>query len=147
MRIRDKRNRRDGAAAVETAVVMVPLLMIIMGIFEYSWVLMNRNVLNNAARDGCRYALVNNTSTTIASDVTNLVTTRMGGQTKNFTNFTVTVSGTRDGVPMAVNDLGPGDRITVCVSGNYKFLNVIPFISCPTLSMSSSVTAICEGGT
>ena len=44
--------------------------MFIMGVFEYGRLLMDWNVLNNAAREGCRYALANNTSTTISTDVT-----------------------------------------------------------------------------
>ena len=51
--------------------------MFIIGVFEYGRLLMDWNVLNNAAREGCRYALANNTSTTISTDVTTLVTTYM----------------------------------------------------------------------
>ena len=39
--------------------------MFVLGVFEYSRLLMDWNLLNNAAREGCRYALANNTSTTI----------------------------------------------------------------------------------
>ena len=45
------------------------MTMFIFGVFEYGRLLMDWNVLNNAAREGCRYALVNNTSTTISTDV------------------------------------------------------------------------------
>lgn len=143
---RKSKNQRRGATAVETAVVMIPLLMMIMGIFEYGFLLLNWNVLNSAAREGCRYALVNNTASTINTDVSNLVTARMAGQDRYFTNFTVSVSGTHDGVATAVNNLSPGDMITVTVSGRYKFLNIIPLVPMPTLTISSSVTMICEGG-
>ena len=51
-----------GAAAVETAMVMIRMLMFVFGIFEYGRLLMDWNLLNNAAREGCRYALANNTS-------------------------------------------------------------------------------------
>lgn len=147
MRLRKSEQRRQGAAAVETAVVMIPLIMIIMGILEYGFFLFNLEVLNNAAREGCRYALVNNTAASINSDVTNIVTTRMAGQMANFNNFTVTVSGTHNGVATPVNNLGPGDVITVTVSGGYQFLNVIPFVPMPSMTITSSVTMVCEGGT
>ena len=43
--------------------------MFIFGICEYARFLMDRDLLNNAAREGCRYALANNTSTTIGTDI------------------------------------------------------------------------------
>ena len=70
------------------------MTMLVFGVFEYSRLLMDWNLLNNAAREGCRYALANNTSTTISTDVQTIVTNYMAGQTTNFSNFTVTVSGT-----------------------------------------------------
>lgn len=140
--------RRSGAVAVETAMVMLWACMFVFGIFEYSRLLMDWQLFNNAAREGCRYALANNTSGTLSSDVSTLVTNYMAGETKNFSNFTVTVSGTRDGTATTLSDLAPGDFVTVTVKGNYKFMNVVPMVSLPTsLAVSSSVTMVCEGGT
>jgi Flp pilus assembly protein TadG len=136
--------KRGGAAAIETAFVMIPVMLFFLGIFQYGRLLMDWNVLNNAAREGCRYALVNNTASTISTDVTNIVTGRMGNETANFTNFTVTVSGTHNGVATAVNNLVAGDLITVTVSGKYKFMS-LPLIPTPTLTINSSVTMLCEG--
>ena len=87
-----RRPQRNGAAAVETALVMIPMLMLLFGVFEYGRLLMVWNLINNAAREGCRYALANNTSSTLSTDVQTLVTTRMGGQTTSFTGFTVSVT-------------------------------------------------------
>jgi Flp pilus assembly protein TadG len=139
---------RRGATAVETAVVLIPLTMFVFGVFEYGRLLMSWNLLNNAAREGCRYALANNTSTSISSDVQQIVTNVMGGQDANFGNFTVTVTGTHNGTATPVNNLVAGDLITVTVSGNYRFMNVIPLVSMPTTSsLSCSVTMVCEGAT
>jgi Flp pilus assembly protein TadG len=143
--------RRTGAAAVETALVMLPFLMFLFGVFEYGRMLMCLNVINNAAREGCRYALVNNTSTTISSDVTTQVTNRMAGlNTSAFSSFTVTVSGTHSGTNYtgnAVNALSAGDLITVTVTGTFKFMNIIPLVTMPTLTMTSAPTMVCEGAT
>lgn len=145
---RQIRGRRRGATAVETAMVLIPLLMVIFGVFEYGWLLMNWNLLNNATREGCRYAVVNNTSTTISTDVQTLVNGYMAGETKNFNSFTVTVSGTHNGVSTAVNNLVAGDMVTVTVSGQYRFMNVIPLVTMPaTMTMTSSVIMVCEGAT
>jgi hypothetical protein len=108
---------------------------------------MDWNLLNNAAREGCRYAVVNNTDPTISTDVQTTVTRFMAGQTSAFTNFTVTVSGTHLGVATPVNSLVAGDMITVSVSGTYKFMNIIPLIKLPTsYAITSSVIMGCEGG-
>src|ERR1700687_4237113 len=109
MVIRRHGNERSGATAAETALVIIPLVLVLFGIFQYGRLLMDWNVLNNAAREGCRYALVNNTAATISTDVTGIVTTRLGREITSFSNLTVTVSGARNGVVTAVNNLIPGD--------------------------------------
>src|SRR4051794_39895437 len=117
---RPGRRRRRGAVAVETALVITWMIVFIMGVFEYGRLLMDWNLLNNAAREGCRYALANNTSATISTSVQTIVTNYMGGETGNFTGFTVTVSGTQNGTATTVNNLAAGDLITVTVTGTYK---------------------------
>jgi Flp pilus assembly protein TadG len=136
-------SRRCGATAIETAFVMLPVILLLCGVFQYGRLLMSWNVLNNAAREGCRNALVNNTKSTIAADIDTLVRAKMGSQLASFTTFSVTVTGTHNGASVAVTNLVAGDFITVTVSGNYKFLN-LP-IPTPTLTMTSAVTMVCEG--
>jgi len=148
MVIRKFRNRpRRGAAAVETALVMISLTSLIFGVFEFSRLFMDWNLLNNAAREGCRYAIANNTSSTISTSVQTIVTNFMAGQATSFSNFTVTVSGTHQGVTTPVNNLTAGDLVTVKVSGTYKFMNIIPLVKMPTsFSITSAVIMGCEGG-
>jgi len=139
--------RRRGAQAIETAFVMTWMIMFVLGVFEYGRLLMDWNVLNNAAREGCRYALANNTSSTISTDVQTLVTSYMGGENASFTNFTVAVTGTHNGAATTVNNLAAGDMITVTVTGTYKFMNIIPLVTMPSsFSITSAVTMVCEGG-
>jgi Flp pilus assembly protein TadG len=139
--------RRRGAVAVETALVLIFVLSFVFGTFEFSRLFTNWNLLNNAAREGCRYAIVNNTSSTISTDVQTVVTKFMAGQTASFSNFTVTVSGAHQGVTTPVNNLAPGDMITVTATGTYKWMNIIPWVKLPsTFSITSSVIMGCEGG-
>jgi Flp pilus assembly protein TadG len=152
MAIRNSPNaRRSGAAAVETALVILPFLMFVFGVFEYGRMLMAWNVLNNAAREGCRFALANNTDPTLAADVTTQVTNRMAGlNTSAFSSFTVTVSGTHLGTTYTgngVNILVAGDLITVTATGTYQFMNIIPLVTMPTLKLTSAPTMVCEGAT
>jgi Flp pilus assembly protein TadG len=153
---KSKPSRRLGAAAVETAVVMIPAVMFLFGVFEYGRLLLDWNVLNNASREGCRLALVSNTSPTISTDIQTLVTAKMGPELASFNSFTVTVSGIHvdpvSGVSTTyqgnnVNNLAAGDLITVTVSGKYKFMNIIPFNPMPPLTINSAVTMVCEGAT
>src|SRR5208337_46372 len=76
--------RRWGGALVETGVIIGLVAMLVFGVFEYARLLMDWNLLDNAAREGCRYALANNTSTTISTSVQTIVTGYMAGETKNF---------------------------------------------------------------
>ncbi len=148
MVIRKLRGERRGTTVVETAMVLIPLMMLLFGIIEYCWLLTNWNLLNNAAREGCRYVVVNNTDPTISADVQTIVNGFMAGGSANFNAFTVTVSGTHQGVATPVNNLAPGDLIVVSVSGQYRFLNIIPVAKLPTtVTITSSVTMVCEGGT
>ncbi len=140
--------RRCGAVVVETAMVILLMTSFVFAIFEYGRLMMDWSLLNNAAREGCRYTLANNTRTTISTDVQGIVTGFMAGQTASFQNFAVTVTGMHQGVSTPVNNLGPGDPIKVTVSGTYKFMNIIPIVHMPTSwVMSSAVTMLCEGGT
>lgn len=140
--------QRRGATTVETAFVILPMVIFLFGVFEYGRFLMVMNVFNNAAREGTRYALANNGSATISTDVTAVVTTRMGSQKSAFTTFTVSVSGTHLGVATPVNDLAAGDLITVTVTGTYKFMNIIPVLPLPTtVILKSAPTMVCEGAT
>ncbi len=109
---------------------------------------MNWNLLNNSAREGCRYAVVNNTNPSITANVQTTVSAFMAGESKNFNSFTVTVSGTHQGVSTSVNNLVAGDMLTVTVTGQFRFLNIIPLNPLPaTLPVSSSVVMVCEGAT
>jgi Flp pilus assembly protein TadG len=139
---------RRGAETVETALVLTTMVMFVFGVFEYSRLLLDWNLLDNAAREGCRYALVNNTSPSISTSVRTLVTGYMGGENSSFTGFTVAVSGTHNGVSTTVDNLAAGDLITVTVTGTYKFMNIIPLVTMPaSFSITSGCTMVCEGAT
>jgi Flp pilus assembly protein TadG len=50
---------RRGAASVEMAVVLAPFLLVVFAIFDFGRFVMVRNLVENAAREGCRLAVVN----------------------------------------------------------------------------------------
>lgn len=64
-RIRSRGDRRRrGAAVVEMAVVLPLLLTILFGIIEFGWTFMVYQSLTNAAREGCRVAVLEGSTTT-----------------------------------------------------------------------------------
>lgn len=70
---------RAGAHLVELAFVVAIFVMFLFGILEYSRLVFVRQVIMNAAREGARYAVVNVADSTVVSDTTAYVKTRMCG--------------------------------------------------------------------
>src|SRR5438876_6470734 len=58
MRLPLRRRSRVGATLVETAVVLSILVLILFGLFEYGRFVMTKQLMENAAREGARWATV-----------------------------------------------------------------------------------------
>jgi Flp pilus assembly protein TadG len=58
-RFRRWRQREDGQAMVEFALILPIFLLILCGIVDFGWLFYNQLTLNNACREGARYAVVN----------------------------------------------------------------------------------------
>ncbi|MCX7700921.1 MAG: pilus assembly protein, partial [Gemmataceae bacterium] len=76
LRPTNPRSRR-GATLVETALVISIFLMFLFGIFEYGRFVMTRQLMENAAREGARWAIANTYNGTV-TQVRNVVDTRLG---------------------------------------------------------------------
>ena len=142
MRARSNRcEDRHGAAAVETAMVLPIALLFMFGIMEYGRFVMTQQVLTNAAREGCRYAV------TLVNPVT-LAGVTYGAATSNVTTVISNVSpgvtlGSQSTQVYASDTLGnnlgtwtsavEGQCICVKITGNY-----IPLLS-TYLHMPSSI--------
>jgi Flp pilus assembly protein TadG len=64
-----RRNRRRGQAAIETALVIVPLFFILLAIIDVSVAIFIMDTLEYAARDGVRYAILGNTDASVRQAV------------------------------------------------------------------------------
>lgn len=93
MRMGTRSRRRSGATAVEAALVLGIMLYMVFSIFEYCRYLFVLGTLNQAARQGARYAAVNVTKPTNfdTTDYSDGVTTY-----KNIKDWTKNVSGGMD---------------------------------------------------
>src|SRR5438067_503305 len=83
--------RRTGATVVETAAVVVVFLLFLFGIMEYCRVIFVRQLIENAAREGARYAVVNSGDANVVANTKAVVIARMGGMDKKVGAFTPTV--------------------------------------------------------
>lgn len=61
MRRIGKRQHETGAAAVEFAIVLPLLVLLLFGIVEFGLLLYNQQVITNASREGARYGIVSRT--------------------------------------------------------------------------------------
>jgi Flp pilus assembly protein TadG len=77
--------RRRGATSVEIAIVLLPFLLFVFAIFEFGRFVMVRNLVENAAREGCRLAAVNtdvndNSNNQSTAAIQGQVEAMLGGQ-------------------------------------------------------------------
>jgi len=122
------RSKRLAVSAVEFAFVAPVFFLILLGILEYARFLFTVQLMNNAAREGARYAVVNTTTETTAG-VQTYVDQFMAGQgAKQLASYSPTTNiavfkadattGANTGVSWV--NAGWGDFIGVTVSGTYQ---------------------------
>lgn len=54
-----KMKKEKGQAMLEFALILPILLILVCGIIDFGWLFYNQSELNNCAREGARYAIVN----------------------------------------------------------------------------------------
>src|SRR6516225_6828952 len=91
MLLRRKNLARAGHTAVETAAVASVFLLFLFGILEYCRMIYVNEVVQNAAREGARYAIVNSYDTGIVSNTQAVVQSYMGGLDRTLQNYTCQV--------------------------------------------------------
>jgi cell division protein FtsB len=112
---------RRGTATVETALVLPLLLLFFFGIFEYGQYLSVQQVIENAARSGARYAVVNTSTATTAQ-----VQSYVSGKLSTVNNWISPTISVYQADPVTGNNLGPwtsagfGKSIAVQIRGTYS---------------------------
>jgi Flp pilus assembly protein TadG len=120
-----RRGQRRGAAAVEFAVVAPMVFLVLFAIFEYGRYFMVRHLMDSAAREGVRYAVVNSTSGTPAL-VTNIVNARTAPIQNAFVNGSYSVdvywldAAASNTKKYPFNDATFGSMMGVTVSATFK---------------------------
>lgn len=123
------RKNRRGAAVVEFAVVAPVFITLVFGMIEYGRMVMVQQLLTNAAREGCRVAVLDGATTaTVQSTVTTYLTNA------SVSGSTVTVS------PNPPSSAGYGAPVTVTVTIPFSQVSWLPspmFLSGTTLRAST----------
>ena len=142
-----RRPTRRGSTIVQAAITLPMMLLLLFGILEYSRYVMLLQVMNNAAREGCRYAVMHTNPVVISgvtygnadSDVKTLVSNCLAGQA--LSGQAVTVYGSDSlGVTNGTTwqNTQSGQFITVKITGN--FVSLLPTF----LHMASTVPITAE---
>ena len=133
---------RRGATAVELAFVIAIFVLILFGILEYCLIVYTYNVVENAAREGARYAVVNSSDPNLVVDTQNVVKNFMGGLDTKMTGYNCDVymadaSGTMTG---AATSAQFGQYVCVDVKVNYVPITpVLIHLTTITLRSKSSM--------
>lgn len=120
-----KLKNRRGSAAVEFALILPILLVLLFGIIEFGFLLYNEQVITNASREGARYGIVSTSGPrhTLAQ-ITSVVNTYVGNNLVTF--------GTQSAPVTTINNSGGtlfGDDLTVTVTYHYEFLFIPSFVT------------------
>jgi Flp pilus assembly protein TadG len=153
-RLRCRRATRRGTTLVQTAIALPVMLLFLFGILEFSRFVMLLQVMNNAAREGCRYAVMHTNPQIISgvtygnadSDVKTLVTNCLAGQALSGQATTVYGSnslGVSNGTTW--QNTQNGQFITVKITGNFVSL-LSTFLHMPgTLPITAESVMRSEG--
>jgi len=136
----DWRMKQRGAATLEAALVLITLLSMILFILDMSRILLLQQFITERAREGARYAVVNNWNQTAVQNyvVYGSPTAPQGGGT-GFLGLTTTQVSC-----ISIADSGIGDaRYQVTVSG-FQFPAFIPYLAGTWTAPAISVTAPTE---
>jgi Flp pilus assembly protein TadG len=133
MKVKASKSRFKGLALVETAIVFPLLLLLTLGVIQYSWLFLKAQQITNAARCGARVGIV-------GGDITGTVDTLMiaAGMSKIKSGYTVSsVLGSDSGDPVTVT-------VTVPDAKKVALINAKNFLPLPA-SLHASVTMAKEG--
>ncbi|GAC1475919.1 MAG: hypothetical protein NVSMB9_29360 [Isosphaeraceae bacterium] len=141
-RVRSKHRR--GAAAVELAVSLIPLMTIVMGVIEGGRMMSVQEIAGNAVREGARLAVLGgSTMGTDTSSGTNEVNYRVrsfiGSAGLSTSSATVTINDLDQPTITDLTQASPGDRIQVLVSFPFSSVALIP----PWFFGTATVKATC----
>ncbi len=139
---------RAGRTAVETAIVIKLLLVLLLAIFEYGRLIMMDNLIDNAAREGARLVVVNPAATVplTTAQIQATVTTYLAGQTvQNLVILVYQADSTTGANVGAWNTAPVGSDIAVQVDFDYTPIVPVNFGILPsTIHLTAKALMLTE---
>jgi Flp pilus assembly protein TadG len=134
-----KKNR--GASAVEFAVILPLLVLLVFGIVELSLALYDQAMITNASREGARFGIVYRDPAVTDGEITGIVHNYLGSHLVNLGGKRSPSSDPATGATVIVTRTGvsPGGNLKVRVSYTYSFL-VLPKLT-PSLGQGINIAA------
>ena len=112
----DTVKKQRGTAAVEFAIVLPVLVLLLFGTIEFGLLLYNQQVMTNASREGARAGIVSQTPRVSDGEIAAVVTAYCGENLVTFGAENAPVC------QVARSGTAFGDDLTVDVTYNYAFL-------------------------
>ncbi len=125
---------QKGTAAVEFAIVLPVLVLLIFGCIEFGLLLYNKQVITNASREGARAGIVSQSPRATEEDIKGIVKTYCGDNLITFGD-----KATALGVNAAAAGTSFGDDLTVLVQYRYDFLVLTNLGFAPVVLNSQTV--------
>ncbi len=116
--------KNSGASAVEFAIVLPLLVLLIFGIIELSLALYDKAMITNASREGARVGIVYRVPAVTAAEITSVVNNYLGSHLITFGGKRSPSSDPTTGATVIVTRTGgsPGGEVRVRVGYTYNFL-------------------------
>jgi Flp pilus assembly protein TadG len=122
MNIKDQK----GASAVEFAILLPVLLLVLFGIIEFSVAFYDKAMITNASREGARAGIVLRDPPLTDVEITGIIDNYLSGSLISFDGASVrdiTIT------PLDTSTLTTGDPLTVTVSYPYNFYLLPGFVA------------------
>ena len=127
-------NNENGAAALEFALVLPLLLLLVFGIIEFGIIMFDKAVLTNACREGARAGIVSKSPRLTRPEINNIVDNCQDHLITFGASPTLTLNSTPTN-PVALFN----EDLLVTATYNYDFLLIPGFI--PVLPQTFPITA------
>lgn len=120
-------NKNRGASAVEFAIILPLLVLLLFGIIELSFLLYDQAMITNASREGARAGIVFRSPAVSDTEITSIVNKYLGTHLINLGGKKSPSSDPVTGATVLVTRTGgsPGGEVKVRVGYTYSFL-VLP---------------------
>ena len=123
MKAKMRRNNQGGSSAIEFAIVLPLLVVLLFGIVEFSILFYDKAMITNASREGARAGIVYSDPRPTDGDIAGVVTAYCGSNLITFGSGTVNTIVSRGGSGVS------GDPLSVTVGYQYDFLVLPNFVS------------------